>query len=143
MKKYEPNAQVAYREVEGELLMIHPVSGEIFVLNETGKIIWQTLQHKATLHDIIRSIAVGYFPINIPSYQATYNPGMLFCSNLSARMAIGDDCCIVKSNQATDKKRILCDTNTYIFYAKIVNLPIFCIAKQTKMVVAHPSIMDC
>lgn len=60
-KVYMRNPDIVYREIAGEFILvpIHHRAGEadsIFVLNETGTRIWELVDGKRTLSDIIGMI---------------------------------------------------------------------------------------
>jgi hypothetical protein len=56
---YRPSEDVVARNIEGELIIVPLVSGigdledELFTLNETGKAIWDRLDGKKKLKDIL------------------------------------------------------------------------------------------
>jgi len=60
---YIPSQDVVAREIEGVVIIVPIVSGiadiedELFTLNETGKAIWQQLDGKKKLGEIIKSMA--------------------------------------------------------------------------------------
>ena len=57
-----PSADVVAREIEGEIIIvpltagIGDAEGEIFTLNETANVIWQELDGKRTLGEILQTI---------------------------------------------------------------------------------------
>ncbi len=56
---YKPSADVVFREIEGEPIIVPLTSGvgdienALFTLNETGKSIWDRLDGKKKLQDVI------------------------------------------------------------------------------------------
>jgi hypothetical protein len=62
-KIYVPSEDVVAREVEGELIIVPLVSGigdiedELYTMNETGKAIWDRLDGKRTLRDVIKGLS--------------------------------------------------------------------------------------
>ena len=63
---YAPSDDVVAREIEGELIIVPLVAGigdledELFTLNETGKAIWDQLDGKRNLGEVITSLAQTY-----------------------------------------------------------------------------------
>ncbi|HAF61770.1 MAG TPA: hypothetical protein DCK95_05545 [Anaerolineaceae bacterium] len=63
---YMCSEDVVAREIEGELIIVPLVAGigdmddELFTLNETGKLIWDCLDGKTSLLDIIENIQREY-----------------------------------------------------------------------------------
>lgn len=63
---YIPSPDVVAREIEGVIVIIPIVSGigdlenELFSLNETGKVIWQKLDGRRTLKQIIAELKNEY-----------------------------------------------------------------------------------
>lgn len=63
---YFPSEDVVARKIEGELIIVPLVAGigdmedELFTLNETGTAIWDKLDGKQTLNDIITSLSQEY-----------------------------------------------------------------------------------
>ena len=63
---YAPSDDVVAREIEGELIIVPLVSGigdledELFSFNETGREIWNRLNGKKTLKNIILELAAEY-----------------------------------------------------------------------------------
>ncbi|MBU4251819.1 MAG: PqqD family protein [Candidatus Omnitrophica bacterium] len=59
---YMPSEDVVARDVQGEFIIIPITNGigdledEIFTLNETGKAVWDSLDGKKTLQDVIESL---------------------------------------------------------------------------------------
>ena len=58
-KFYMPSEDVVAREIEGELIIVPLVAGigdmedELFTMNETGKAIWDRLDGKKNLKDVL------------------------------------------------------------------------------------------
>ena len=63
---YAPSEDAVAREVQGEFIIIPITSGiggledEIFSLNETGKAIWDKLDGKRSLDDIIKELSLEF-----------------------------------------------------------------------------------
>ena len=63
---YAPSEDVVVRLIEGELIIIPLVSGigdfedELFTLNETGKAIWDQLDGKKTLREVVKVLSAEY-----------------------------------------------------------------------------------
>lgn len=60
---YVPSDEVVAREIEGELIIVPLVSGigdledDLFTLNETGKAIWDRLDGKNKVTDVITALS--------------------------------------------------------------------------------------
>lgn len=69
-KVYIPSEDIVAREIEGELIIVPLVAGigdmedELFTLNETGKAIWDQLDGKTSLSEVIAVLSQDY---NAPS----------------------------------------------------------------------------
>jgi hypothetical protein len=63
---YVPSQDIVAREIEGELIIIPLTSGigdmgdEIYTLNETGRAIWQALDGKKNLLEVIASLKAEF-----------------------------------------------------------------------------------
>jgi len=63
---YSSSDDVVTREIKGELLIVPLVSGigdmedDIFSLNKTGKVIWERIDGKARLKDIVEDISTTF-----------------------------------------------------------------------------------
>ena len=63
---YAPSEDVVVRLIEGELIIVPLVSGigdfedELFTLNETGKAIWDQLDGKKTLRQVVKILSAEY-----------------------------------------------------------------------------------
>jgi len=63
---YIPSDDIVAREIEGELIIVPLVSGigdmedELYTMNETGKIIWDKLNGKQSLKEIVRRLSPKY-----------------------------------------------------------------------------------
>lgn len=61
-KAYKPSEDVVARDVQGEFIIIPITSGvggqedEIFTMNETGRAIWDKLDGKRALKDVIEDL---------------------------------------------------------------------------------------
>ena len=63
---YVPTDDVVAREIEGELIIVPLVAGigdmedELFTLNKTGRIIWDKLDGKRYLKDVVEEISTEF-----------------------------------------------------------------------------------
>lgn len=63
---YAPSDDVVAREIEGEIIIVPLTAGigdiedELFTLNETGKAIWDRLDGKKSLADVITLLSAEY-----------------------------------------------------------------------------------
>lgn len=63
---YVPSQDVVAREVQGELFIIPITSGitdldgEIFTLSETGKAVWNRLDGKRRLKDVVKDLTLDF-----------------------------------------------------------------------------------
>lgn len=63
---YMPSENVVARDVQGEFIIIPITSGvgdledEIFSLNETGRAIWNRLDGKKTLQEVVKDLEVEF-----------------------------------------------------------------------------------
>ena len=63
---YAPSDDVVARDIEGELIIVPLVAGigdmedELYTLNETGKAIWDQLDGKKNLNEVINTLAQEY-----------------------------------------------------------------------------------
>lgn len=63
---YKPSADVVARDVQGEFIIIPITNGigdledEIFTLNATGKAVWDSLDGKKTLREVIKSLEAEF-----------------------------------------------------------------------------------
>ena len=61
-----PSEDVVSREIEGELIIVPIASGvgnlddELYTLNDTGREIWQRLNGKRTLGEVVDELAENY-----------------------------------------------------------------------------------
>ena len=64
--RYTASGNIVARVIEGELIIVPLVSGigdlddELFSVNETGKVIWDELDGKTSLVQIVQSLADRY-----------------------------------------------------------------------------------
>ena len=64
--QYIPSGDIVARVIEGELIIVPSVAGigdiddELFSVNETGRVIWDKLDGKTSLAQIINALAVQY-----------------------------------------------------------------------------------
>jgi hypothetical protein len=65
-KLYMPSEDVVAREIEGELIIVPLVAGvgdmedELYTMNETGKAIWDRLDGKKKLKDVLGELSVEF-----------------------------------------------------------------------------------
>jgi hypothetical protein len=63
---YIPSEDIVAREIEGELIIIPLVSGigniedELFTMNETGRAIWEKLDGKRSLKDVVEKLSAEF-----------------------------------------------------------------------------------
>jgi hypothetical protein len=65
-KAYIPSADIVARDIEGELIIVPVVAGigdiedELYALNDPGKAIWEKLDGKRTLKDVIEELSLEF-----------------------------------------------------------------------------------
>lgn len=63
---YAPSEDIVARSIEGELIIVPLVAGigdledELYTLNETGKAIWDRLDGKRTLRDVLEDLSAEF-----------------------------------------------------------------------------------
>ncbi len=63
---YAVSDDVVAREIEGEIIIVPLAAGigdledELFTLNETGKAIWEKLDGRRSLNEVVSELAAGY-----------------------------------------------------------------------------------
>ena len=63
---YKPSGDVVAREIEGEIIIVPLVAGigdmedELFTPNDTGKAIWDQLDGRRSLADVVAAIETEY-----------------------------------------------------------------------------------
>jgi|WetSurMetagenome_2_1015567.scaffolds.fasta_scaffold29666_2 hypothetical protein len=63
---YRPSEDVVARNIEGELIIVPLIAGigdledELFTLNETGKAIWDRLDGKKTLRNVLDDLSAEF-----------------------------------------------------------------------------------
>jgi hypothetical protein len=63
---YRPSEDIVARNIEGELIIVPLVSGigdledELYTLNETGKAIWDRLDGKKKLREVLRELLAEF-----------------------------------------------------------------------------------
>lgn len=63
---YVPSLDIVAREIQGEIIIVPLVSGmadmedELFTLNKIGRVVWDKLDGKKTLKDLIRELSCEY-----------------------------------------------------------------------------------
>lgn len=58
-KKYRPRKGIAYREIQGEVVLADPVNNRVLRINETGSFIWGHLENN-TLSAIVEEMTVHF-----------------------------------------------------------------------------------
>ncbi len=64
--RYIPSGDIVAREIEGELIIVPLIAGigdiddELFSVNETGKVIWDRLDGKTSLDQVVQQLAEQY-----------------------------------------------------------------------------------
>lgn len=53
---YTPSARIAFREIEGQILLLLPADTEIYTFNAAGALIWRGLTRKRSLSRIIADL---------------------------------------------------------------------------------------
>jgi hypothetical protein len=65
-KIFSPSADVVVRKIEGETIIIPIVAGigdledDLYTLNETGQAVWEKLDGKRTVQDIVFELSAEY-----------------------------------------------------------------------------------
>lgn len=65
-KVYVPSDDLVVREIEGEIIIVPLVAGmgdmddELFSLNETGRMIWENLNGKTSVEQLIQDLSQSY-----------------------------------------------------------------------------------
>ena len=80
MNRYRQNEEIAWRTIEGEAVLVEPISGVVFVLNGVGSKIWSMLEQPLSSVEIVETISVDY-----PSQQKIGVDVRLFLDNLTER----------------------------------------------------------
>ncbi len=63
---YAPSDDIVARNIEGEVIIVPLVAGigdmedELYTLNETGKAIWERLDGKASLREVVSALVQDY-----------------------------------------------------------------------------------
>jgi hypothetical protein len=63
---YAPSEDIVARSIEGELIIVPLVAGigdledELFTLNETGKVIWDRLDGKKNLKEVLAELSAEF-----------------------------------------------------------------------------------
>ena len=60
MIRYRQNRSIAWRDIEGEAVLIEPSDGTVIVLNGVGCRVWSLLEEPRSSTDITRRIADEY-----------------------------------------------------------------------------------
>jgi hypothetical protein len=63
---YKVSEDVVARDIEGEIIIVPLIAGigdledDLFTLNDTGKAIWDKLDGRRSLHEVISELSAGY-----------------------------------------------------------------------------------
>lgn len=63
---YAPSDDIVAREIEGEIIIVPITAGigdmedELFTLNETGRAIWQLLDGKTAVKDVVKKLTAEF-----------------------------------------------------------------------------------
>lgn len=63
---YMPSEDIVAREIEGEIIIVPLVAGigdmedELYTLNETGQAIWDRLDGRRSLRDVVEALSTEY-----------------------------------------------------------------------------------
>ncbi len=58
--RFKKNPQTITKKIGGELVILDPIAGEIRSLNQTASLIWENIQPKITVDEIIKKICQKY-----------------------------------------------------------------------------------
>lgn len=72
--RYRVNESVAYREIEGQTLLLLPDQYELYTLNATGQVVWRTLVEGETASIAVARLARRF---GISLEQALRDVGLL------------------------------------------------------------------
>ncbi|MEM7167531.1 MAG: PqqD family protein [Planctomycetota bacterium] len=56
MSRYRQNPTIAWRQIDDQSVLIDPVSGVVFVLNELGGQVWELLEHARDTHELVNEV---------------------------------------------------------------------------------------
>ena len=59
-ERIRQNHNIAWRDLEGESVLIDPTSGTVFVLNEVGSRIWKLLESPTTANELEQKVAADH-----------------------------------------------------------------------------------
>lgn len=79
---------VVSRFLDGEAVLVHPVQGNVRVLNVVGARVWELADGQRTLGDIVEAIATE-FQVDVARVE-TEVP--VFCEDLAQRGVLSFDC---------------------------------------------------
>ncbi len=82
---YRQNTAIAWREIDGEAVLIDPSTGTVFVLNRVGARIWDLLSEPRTQFELVGCIASE----NDLGVESVENDVAQFIAALDARALIG------------------------------------------------------
>lgn len=57
---YQQKPNIVCAEVEGQVVLLHPDSGGVLVLNEAGTCIWQLLRERTSLEKLVGGFTAVY-----------------------------------------------------------------------------------
>jgi hypothetical protein len=52
-ERYEANPDVVFEELDTEVVLLDPNTGNFFGLNSTGQIVWRALKNGASVEDLV------------------------------------------------------------------------------------------
>jgi hypothetical protein len=89
--RYTPSQDVVAREIEGEMIIVPLTAGigdmedELFTLNETGRAIWNRLDGRKTLKDIVSDLCAEF---DAPATEITQDVTGFTAELLKRRMLV-------------------------------------------------------
>lgn len=66
-RRYRQRARVAWREIDGEAVLVDPVRGRMLVLNDTGLFLWEALESPRNLAQLTAALCEAF---DVESAQA-------------------------------------------------------------------------
>jgi PqqD family protein of HPr-rel-A system len=84
-RRPQPRADLSVFPLDDELVVYDPTSGESFLLNQSGRLVWELCNGERTPDDIARELAALH---GIPTEQASTDTTELLESFRQARLLI-------------------------------------------------------
>jgi hypothetical protein len=78
---YQPAPRVAFRSIDGEMVIVHPLENQLLTLNPTGSAIWERLTGGRTIFQIAAELEVLF---EVPLEQVTADT-LAFIEDLERR----------------------------------------------------------